>query len=487
MSELELTLKRVLDAKYGGSIATYCKQAAEAGMPRDQIEFFLSIGYIAVPSMLPFHASARKIDSDNSEPNEILTGGSRGGSKSHSSMMQIADDCHRNPNSHFLFLRKTQKVAKESMEQIIGRTLKYCDHTYQPANRKVSFPNGSSIILGGFNQEKDVDDYLSLEYDGIGIEEVTQLTQRKVESIYGSIRTSKPGIRTHKYFTTNPGGIGHRYIKEKFILPWRTGSEKTTRFFPSNYRDNPFLDVDYVNWLENLRGALGKAWRDGDWDVFEGQAFAFSYDRHVKSSGAMTPGDHWTEIRGIDWGSNAPFCCLWAKVNPDNGRIWVHRELYVSREQGDIPLTDTQQAMRVIAMTPANEKVSITYADPSMWNKKTADMASDSASVYAMNGLYLVPGDNDRIGGKRRIDRLMADLPDGEPGLLISETCQNLIQQLSDLVYAEGTEDVDQDQEDHAYDCLRYLTSSSRVGGVLARKSNRKPILSPFEMMVARR
>ena len=486
MTELETTLKRVLDAKYNGSLEEYVRQAKEAGMPRDQVEFFLTAGYIAVPSMLPFHAAARRIESEAECPNEILTGGSRGGSKSHSSMMQIADDCHYLPGSHFLFLRKTQKVAKESVEQIIGRTLKYIQHQWSPANRKVSFQNGSSIILGGFNQEKDVDDYLSLEYDGIGIEEVTQLTPRKIEGIYGSVRTSK-AQRTHKYFTTNPGGIGHRFIKEKFILPYRAHDESKTRFFPSNYQDNPFLDKDYVDWLETLKGPLGKAWRDGDWDVFEGQAFYFNYDKHVVRPTEMMGMDHWVNIRGIDWGSNAPYCCLWGKMNPDNGSIYIYRELYISKEQGDIPLTDSEQAMRIQAMTPMNENVSISYADPSCWNKKSADIASDTATVYAMNGLYIVPGDNDRIGGKRRIDRLLAEMPDGNPGLIISEACPNLIQQLSDVVFKEGQEDVDTDQEDHAYDALRYLTSSSRIGGVLYKKEKRKVQLSPFEQMVVRR
>lgn len=482
-NRLEETLKIILDKKYDGDIKSYFAKARDAGMPMDQVKFFLSVGYIPVPSMLPFHAAARRIDTDDDAPNNILTGGARGGAKSHSAMMQVADDCNRIEGWNVLFLRKTIKAARLSMEQLIDRTLKYCKHTWFPSGNKINFPNGSTVVMGGYNNETDIDAYLSLEYDGISIEELSTLSEKKTEKIYGSIRTSKPGRRTHKYHTTNPGGIGHRYVKEHYILPYRKGVESETRFYPSSYRDNPFLDADYVKWLEGLRGSLGKAWREGDWDVFEGQAFAFNYDKHVVNIGFEIP-EHWTRFRAIDWGSNAPFCCLWGAMNPDNGRYVIYRELYVDKEQGDIPLTDPQQAMRILSMSPVHEKIAVTYCDPSMFKKKSAEAGSDTASVYAANKLYLTAGDNDRINGKRRIDRLLADLPDGQPGLQIMENCPNLITQLSDLVFKEGTEDVGDNQEDHAYDTVRYLTSGAVATSVVYQPKKKKFSLSPFEIML---
>ena len=61
----------------------------------------------------------------------------------------------------------------------------------------------------------------ALEYDGIGIEEATQLTQRKYEAISTCCRTSKvladgPHWRPRIYSTTNPGGIGHRWYFRMF-------------------------------------------------------------------------------------------------------------------------------------------------------------------------------------------------------------------------------------------------------------------------------
>lgn len=48
-------------------------------------------------------------------------------------------------------------------------------------------------------------------------------------------------------------------------------------------------------------------------------------------------------------------------------------------------------------------------------------------------------------------------MEDGEAGLLIFETCTNLLRTLPTLVYDQvRVEDVDSDGEDHAADALRY-------------------------------
>jgi len=54
-------------------------------------------------------------------------------------------------------------------------------------------------------------------------------------------------------------------------------------------------------------------------------------------------------------------------------------------------------------------------------------------------------------------------MEDGRPGLLIFNTCPNLIKELSQLVFDKyHTEDVDSRMSDHAYDSLKYLLTSVR-------------------------
>ena len=87
-------------------------------------------------------------------------------------------------------------------------------------------------------------------------------------------------------------------------------------------------------------------------------------------------------------------------------------------------------------------------------------------------------GDNNRLSGKRKIDRLLENLEDGMPGLLIFPSCKNLIRTIGALALdIVNVEDVDSSQEDHAYDALRYgLTNKERHVVLENRYENESPI-----------
>ena len=102
----------------------------------------------------------------------------------------------------------------------------------------LTFGNGSRIVAGHYQAEKDIDNYLGLEYDVIGIEEATTLTSRKYQDITTCCRSSKPGWRPRLYSTTNPGGVGHAWYRSKFIVPFQEGRQTDTRFIPARVTDN---------------------------------------------------------------------------------------------------------------------------------------------------------------------------------------------------------------------------------------------------------
>ena len=115
-------------------------------------------------------------------------------------------------------------------------------------------------------------------------------------------------------------------------------------------------------------------------------------------------------------------------------------------------------------MTPSHEVVNISYADPSMWaTKNVRDVVTSSADEYASEQVYLSRGDNNRLNGKRKIDRLLSKLPDGRPGLQVFENCTQTIESMSYLILDEkNVEDVDTEQDDHLYDALRYALTAAR-------------------------
>lgn len=444
-----------------------------AGMPQDQTANFIRGVYLPLPWALPFHAAARSADKVDG-PIYILAGGARGPGKTTAVMAQVGlDDCQRYDGLKFLFLRRVQKAARESFDDIVQNILRGADMTYTQSPARIKFRNGSRILLGGFNNDREIDNYLGIEYDGIAIEEASQLSEQKIEMLKGSLRSSKPGWRTRIYMTTNPGGIGHRYLRDTFVVPYRKNEERTTRFFPSTYKDNPHLAPEYIQYLENLKGPLGEAWRDGSWDVFEGQAFMeWDRERHIIDPPVIP--DHWTRWRALDWGFAAPWCCLWFARDPDNGRVIVYREAYRAG------LTVPQQARYMVDMSP--ERIQISYADPALWGRKTyEDIVITTAQEYANNGIILQRADNARQQGKQKIHQLLANLPDGKPGLLVSRQCEHLIEQMETIIVDEDDpEDVDTDQEDHAYDALRYGLTNIKVGSAPQPTRKVSPIQELF-------
>jgi len=435
--------------------------ALVAGCPPDQISRFVQYGYAAQPKQLLFSANARLCDEPGG-PTMIGLGGARGPGKSHGIMAQIGlDDCQRVDGLKVLFLRKVQKAAKESFEDLILTVFHNIPYKYSSSDHRLIFENGSRIIIGGYKDDKELDGYLGIEYDAIAVEEATLITEEKLDKILGSMRTAKDNWRPRMYLSSNPGGVGHQWFRRRLVIPAREHNETNTRFIFSTYKDNAFLNPEYREYLENLKGDLGRAWRDGDWDVFEGQAFPlWSYDDHVLEYKELPDiPDHWVKWRAIDWGFAAPFCCLWFTRDPDTRRIYVYREAYQTN------LTTPQQARMILDMTPETEKMSFTFADPSMWARKTDSATiTSTADEYARAGIVLTKADNDRLGGKRKVDQLLANLADGKPGIQIRATCENLIRTFPVLTYDEHQpEDIDTDEEDHAYDALRYGLTNLNV------------------------
>ncbi len=205
------------------------------------MERFVQSGYVALRWALPFHAAARAADLPNG-PVMIGCGGARGPGKSHAILAQVGiDDCQRFPGLKWLFLRKVAKSAQESFEDLISRVFGHQPHKYTPSTGFLEFANGSRIRFGGFNHENDIDGYLGIQYDGIIIEEMTQLSERKVDMIRGSLRTSRPDWRPRLYGSTNPGGVGHGYYKRTFVQPYRNNQQDKTRFFPTPTKIIPSL------------------------------------------------------------------------------------------------------------------------------------------------------------------------------------------------------------------------------------------------------
>lgn len=315
---------------------------------------------------------------------------------------------------------------------------------------------------GGVLALRNLDDpgkYAGAEFAAIGVDQLERnaFNLEDAENMFDVLRGSMrwPGIRNTRFVATaNPGGPGHLSVKRLWID--RDFPERLQKladqfvFLKALPTENPALDESYWEMLSTLPEELRRAWLDGDWEIFSGQVFKeWRRDKHVIAP--MNPPAHWMRLRGLDWGRDKPFACVVGAQDPDSGRVIVYKELY---EAG---LNDRVQAQNVLRVSPEGR---ITYADPSIWTKKSIEQRSFStADEYAAAGLMCVKADNDRIGGLRKIHTMLEEVDDdGVPLLQFTENCTNLIRTLPALPRDEtNVEDVDSKADDHVYDALRYL------------------------------
>jgi len=450
-------------------------------VPKQQLENFIKAGNYPLPKQLLFHAHCREADKPDG-PTEIGFGGARGPGKSHAMFAQMSlDDCQRFPGLKCLLLRKTGKALRESTEDLRIKLLRYIKHNYNKTTGLITFPNSSRIILGHFRTESDIDDYVGLEYDVIGIEECTTLSGQKYRLIRTCCRTSKAGWRPRVYSNANPGGIGHQFYFKHFVK-----GEPGTVFTEATYRDNPYLNIGYVESLRGLTGWLRKAWLDGDWDIHAGTYFT-NFDKSVH---VVEPHD--VKAKGyqfylaVDYGFQHPTAAVLLAAGSDG--------TFVIDEYRESKRLTPQHSRSFDSMVNKwkleRRHIRLFILGQDAWQK-----GKDGTSVaeeYERLGWLPEPAVMARIQGAQEILRRFGDISAGiEPSLWLFNTCVGTIEQLSQMQHdPKRPEDVlkvdvdsDGDGGDDYYDALRYglQAIATEVGPVnYAPLSFRRQSNSPF-------
>lgn len=428
----------------------------------------------------------------SAEVDVLLYGGAAGGGKTDWLMWHAFQQSIEHPGHTTLALRRTFPQLKDSL---IRRSLEKFDQKaarYMVGDKEWVFENGSTIRFAYCDSEEDYRHYLSAEYDLIVFEELTEFSELQFKMIRSRCRTTQRkrarGIRPHVIAATNPGQVGHEWVKSYFVTSTSYGKDVATitvevmgrkrdltvGFVPAKVTDNPHIDPDYVFNLASLPEIERRQYLDGDWDIFEGQYFTeWSAEVHVVRPFPVPLS--WTRVRAIDYGIAKPFCCLWGAVDHD-GNVWVYREAYgtghTAKEQARLILQ--QSVVRVEADDGSRdvrpELIGKTVADPSIWQRQGTGVSIDQQ--YRLEGLHCQKAMNARIDGWSRVrDYLRAEttpkLGDGTPNphhgpvVRVFSTCTNLIRTLPVMIHdKKHPEDLDTDLEDHAADALRYLLMS---------------------------
>lgn len=474
---------------------------------------------MAAQSQINLDLHKRQNDAFYSKATEILYGGAAGGGKSHLMRVLAIVACSSIPGLQvYLFRRLSDDLYKNHMEGAGGFYAllapwiedKLC--RYNEAKRYIEFWNGSKIWLCHCQHEKDRIKYQGAEIHILLVDELTHFTEKIYRFLRGRCRLGSlqvpeewKGRLPLALSGSNPGGIGHNWVKAAFVdfgAPMKiTKTEPDEggmhrQYIPALLSDNPSMaanDPDYAQKLQGLGDpALVKAMLDGDWDIVSGGAL----DDVWKKKRCIVPRfkvpSSWIVDRAFDWGSTHPFSVGWwaesdgteaeyidaegkvRKFCPPKGSLIRIAEWYGATKIGsnkglklsgpEIAAGIKQREKELIIGKWITSEPKPGPADNQISDTRESDTPS-IASKMAAKPHKIRWKKSDKSPGSRKIgldllrDRLKEagkDMPEG-PAIYFMEHCRAAISTLPVLPRDEkNPEDVDTNSEDHVYDEVRY-------------------------------
>lgn len=405
----------------------------------------------------------------------ILMGGTRGGGKSETLLgRQFYGAMTYGHLWNGLIFRRKYKDLKELRRRIAGLLRSGLPAELVGGEQQTNvlrFKNGGLVTITAMQYQEALNDWIGHAFTEIGIDEAPQLPffATAIDKLRGSVR-SAGGVQGHIFCTGNPGGPGHGQVKNFFKLG-SGGNQPKTPFFvetehngiiyresrvyiPSFLTDNKILcdaDPQYVSRLSAISDpVLRKAWLDGDWDVFIGQAFEIT-ERHI------VPNQPVPEFAPIymtyDWGFGKPFSIGWWWSDREN-RLYRFNEWYgySGKDDDGLRMVDSAVAEGILAKEAAmgiTGRVSVRLCDPTSFNKRAdtygGGQGPSTADVFAEKGISLVPGDPNRKLKIRAFRERIALPKDGSPPMMmIYENCTHFLRTIPMLsIDEENPEEID--------------------------------------------
>jgi hypothetical protein len=345
------------------------------------------------------------------------------------------------PGYSALLLRRTFPEL-EGSDGLIFQAHVWLDNTdahWSEQKHRWTFPSGAVVQFGHVQDETDKTRYQGQAYQFVGFDELTHFSQTQYEYIAFSrarrnLALREAGIPIRARSASNPGGIGHAWVKSRFI----DEPERGVVFVPAKVADNPGLDVaEYSDSLSYLNEELRAQLLDGDWGAFEGAAFRVS-DDHLLSGVSLQ--DEWQRFESMDHGIANPTAWLAHAVDFEGNVI-----TFDSHYQAALP----SETAPIILKRRQLWRSRVCYGDPASLATRTATVRrfGQPATIeteYADHGVNIAPGKSDPRTGYARLRELLKLDPErrfpdwhpkrGEFGsprwFIVAKTNKELVEQL---------------------------------------------------------
>lgn len=382
-------------------------------------------------------------------------------------------------NLKLLLLRRTMPELRENHINPLKTEL-HGYARYKTDEKAFLFPNGSRLVLGYCDNDNDKNQYQGQEYDVIGFEEATNFQEDWIVFIATCLRSTRTDFKPRIYYTMNPGGVGHAYIKRIFIDRnfKETENPDDYVFIQALVWDNKVLmeaQPDYVKQLEALPEEKKKGHLYGLWDVYEGQVFeefrndSSHYEDRINTH-VIEPFEipsTWNIYRSFDFGYAKPFSCGWWAIDYD-GRLYRILELYgcVANEPDTGVKWSPDEIFREIRRIEDEHrwlkgKKIHGVADPAIWDASRGESIADTAEKYR---IFFDKGDNQRIAGWMQVHYRLRFDENGIPMMYVFKNCKDFIRTIPLMAYDPNKpEDIDTKMEDHISDETRYMCMANPI------------------------
>lgn len=441
---------------------------------------------------------------------EVFVGGSAGGGKSEVLVINPLRQVHI-PHYRALVLRKTYK----ELEELLGKAERYYPKAFPKARYNGSkhtwtFPSGAKIEFGNLEHEKDKYKYQGRAFDTIEFDELTHFQFSEYVYLGSRNRPNGPGTHVSRMSSGNPGGVGHGWVKDRFVtaakptdriwerveIVWPDGRVEVQYlsrvFIPSSLFDNKILlenDPAYRARLAAMPEKERNALLYGDWDSYAGMFFddfritpdirmASAYG--FKDSESQLKKDHrfvhvidpfeippeWTIYRSFDWGSRRPFSVGWWAIDFE-GVAYRILEMY-----GCTETPNTGVKWTAIKVADEIKKVENEHrwlkgkrihgvADTAIWIE---DGGPSIAEMMSKRGVWFSKADKQRLPGWEQVHYRLSFDEQGHSMMYVFSNCKAFIRTIPTLQYDETkTEDLDTEGEDHVADEVRYFCMERQI------------------------
>ena len=454
--------------------------------------------FIELPAQPQEGPQTRLIES---EADEVFYGGARYGGKSFGMLLDYMHHQQRWRSGARGILFRRQFTDLDDIIEESHSLFPHVGGKYRADKATWNFDTGGSFKFRYLKHDRDAQKYQGHSYSWIGVEELgTYASFDPIKKLKASLRSAS-GVKVRLMYNGNPGGVGHNWIKARFIDPMPPNEELTetdpdtgllwTRvFIPAKHSDNKIgmqNDPGYVFRIKQSGPPwLVKAWLDGDWNIVAGGMFddlfiPGCYERVVIPPFEIPEG--WPVCRSFDWGSSAPFSVGWWTESdgqpittiPTNGddpreiHFPARSKIRVAEWYGCNPdhENNPNKGLEMLAVDIAR---GILEREREMFPDRIIVPGAADSSIYSTLGtrgsrsigdemadagvtwVASAKGPGSRVHGWQVLRRMLTASAKGrdEPGMFVVDLCRDWIRTVPTLPRNQSNlEDVDTASEDH--------------------------------------